>query len=205
MISIIDYNAGNIHSICNMLKRLGISASIAGSTAQIMLAERLILPGVGHFDYGMKNLNEAGLTESLRNRVLNDMGPFLGICLGAQLMGKESEEGCERGLGLIDMEVVKFDSSKFDKSLKVPHMGWSDLTIKKSHNPLFIDMHTDPRFYFVHAYHFKMSRNEDILATSNHGYTFTSAFQKDNIYGVQFHPEKSHKYGMKLLENFAKL
>ncbi|TRX50220.1 imidazole glycerol phosphate synthase subunit HisH [Fulvivirga sp. M361] len=205
MITIIDYKAGNILSIRNMLKKLGVASEIAETQKQLGAAKKLILPGVGHFDHGMKHLRDAGMVDVIRDKVIEEKIPILGICLGAQLLGKGSEEGIEPGLSLVDMDVVKFDTNKLDQHLKIPHMGWSNLTIKKVENPLFIDSQAEPRFYFVHSYHFKMNKKEDVLSTSYHGYFFTSAFHKDNIYGVQFHPEKSHKYGMKLLENFAKL
>ena len=201
MITIINYNAGNIKSIQNMLKRIGAKSCISSSVDEIEQAEKLILPGVGHFDYGMKNLHESGLIEVLNKKVLIDKVPLLGICLGAQLLGNRSEEGVLSGLGWIDMEVVKFDENKLPKNLKIPHMSWNEIKIKKQ-SKLLEGLNDESRFYFVHSYHMKCNNENDILANTNYGYEFTSAVEKENIFGVQFHPEKSHKFGMRLLENF---
>ncbi len=205
MITIVDYKAGNILSILNMLRKIGVESCITSDPLQIATAEKIILPGVGHYDHGMRHMNELGLTDAIRQKVIHDKVPVLGICLGAQLMGQSSEEGNYSGLGLVNMQVIKFDRSRMDSRLKVPHMGWDDVEIKQQDCPLFTDMHADPRYYFVHSYHFQMDNANDVLTTSNHGYPFTSSFWKENIFGVQFHPEKSHKYGMKLLENFVRL
>ena len=204
MITIINYNAGNIKSIQNMLKRIGAKSCISSSVDEIEQAEKLILPGVGHFDYGMKNLHESGLIEVLNKKVLIDKVPLLGICLGAQLFGNRSEEGVLSGLGWIDMEVVKFDENKLPKNLKIPHMSWNEIKIKKQ-SKLLEGLNDKSRFYFVHSYHMKCNNENDILANTNYGYEFTSAVEKENIFGVQFHPEKSHKFGMKLLENFVSI
>lgn len=205
MITIIDYKAGNILSIQNMLKKIGVESCIADQVEQLGRAEKLILPGVGHYDYGMEMLTKSGLVETIKKRVLIDGVPILGICLGAQLMGGISEEGKMKGLELIDMEIVKFKKDLMTDNLKIPHMGWDSVEINQKDSRLFFQMYYEPRFYFVHAYHFMMSNMSDALTTSNYGYPFTSAFERDNIFGVQFHPEKSHKYGMKLLENFANI
>jgi glutamine amidotransferase len=205
LITIIDYSAGNILSIRNMLWKIGAESRISSDPAEIASSEKLVLPGVGHYDHGMQHLNESGLSEAIRLRVLNDKTPILGICLGAQLMGQSSEEGDAAGLGLIDIRVVKFDHTRLDGHLKVPHMGWDQVQVNKPESVLFRIMHPEPRFYFVHSFHFLLDNADDALTTSTHGYPFTSAFEKGNIYGVQFHPEKSHKYGMRLLENFVRL
>jgi len=204
MITIIDYRAGNIKSIQNMLKKIGVESMISKNPVEIAQAEKLILPGVGHFDFGMKNLKESGLIDVLHEAVITNKTPLLGICLGAQLLGNSSEEGTEKGLGWIDMEVVKFDSSKIDAKLKVPHMGWNEIEIQQS-SKLLVNLELDARFYFVHTYHMKPNNVKDILTSSHYGYNFTSAVKRNNIYGVQFHPEKSHKFGMQLLSNFSKL
>lgn len=204
MITIINYNAGNIKSIQNMLKRIGAKSCISADAKEIEQAEKLILPGVGHFDYGMRNLQESGLIGVLNKKVVVDKVPLLGICLGAQLLGNKSEEGIIPGLGWIDMEVVKFDENKLPKNLKIPHMSWNEIVIKKQ-SELLAGLNNESRFYFVHSYHMKCNDENDVLANTNYGYEFTSAVEKDNIYGVQFHPEKSHKFGMRLLENFVNL
>lgn len=204
MISIINYNAGNIKSIQNMLKRIGVKSMICSSAEEIEQADKLILPGVGHYDHGMKNLHQSGLIEILNKKVLEDKIPLLGICLGAQLLGNKSEEGIEKGLGWVDMDVIKFDKKKLSSSLKIPHMSWNEIKINKP-STLFEGLNNDSRFYFVHSYHMQPSDKTDILTTTNYGYDFTSAIEKDNIYGVQFHPEKSHKFGMQLLTNFSNI
>jgi glutamine amidotransferase len=204
MITIIDYGAGNIKSIRNMLKKIGVESMISKKPVEIAQAEKLILPGVGHFDFGMKNLKESGLIDVLHTSVLMDKIPLLGICLGAQLLGNSSEEGKEKGLGWIDMEVVKFDSSKIDTKFKIPHMGWNDIEIQQP-SKLLAKLEQEARFYFVHTYHMKPNNVKDVLTMTNYGYNFTSAVRRNNIYGVQFHPEKSHKFGMQLLSNFSKI
>lgn len=199
---IIDYHCGNPHSIKNMLKKIGVNSKISSEKEEIFNAEKLILPGVGAFDHGMENLNKEGLTEVIREKVLSFKTPILGICLGAQLMGVSSEEGNLNGLELVEMQVKRFEVNKMDESHKIPHMGWSEIDIKKKH-PIINNLPVDPRFYFVHSYHFEMINSADILTTTTYGYEFTSSFQHENTFGVQFHPEKSHKYGMMLLKNFA--
>ncbi|MCK0115076.1 imidazole glycerol phosphate synthase subunit HisH [Gelidibacter sp. F63206] len=202
MITIIDYKIGNITSIQKMLKKAGYADAIISSRVEdIQNASKLILPGVGHFDYGMKQLKFSGLLKALNKRVLDDKIPILGICLGAQLMTNGSEEGKEKGLGWIDAQTVRFDKSKLSSNLKIPHMGWTDVVYKQD-VPLFKDMPTDSRFYFVHTYHMACNQPEDIAVTATYGYEFTAGFIKDNIIGMQFHPEKSHKYGMQFLRNF---
>ena len=165
--------------------------------------KKIIIPGVGHYDYGMKQLNSSGLVNLLNKKALEEKIPVLGICLGAQLLGNGSEEATSKGLEWLDMDVVKFDVNKFSDNLKVPHMGWNELKVEKK-SKLFEDFNDEARFYFVHTYHMK-AKDEDVLARSDYGYSFDAAVEKDNIYGVQFHPEKSHKFGMKLLENFSKI
>lgn len=204
MITIIDYGAGNIKSIQNMLKKVGVVSCISKNAEDIANAEKLILPGVGHFDHGMRQLKASGVIDTLNKKVLEEKIPMLGICLGAQLLGQNSEEGMEKGLGWLKMKVVKFDANKLDKQLKVPHMGWNYIAEKKR-SKLFVDMPDNPRFYFVHSYHMHTDESKITLGSSNYGYDFVSAVEHENIYGVQFHPEKSHKYGKQLLSNFAKI
>lgn len=199
---IIIKGTGNVGSILNMLKKIGTSATIASDISLIEKAEKLVLPGVGAFDNGMKNLKEQGLIDVLNKKVIREKTPILGICLGMQLLTKSSEEGILPGLGWINARTIRF---KFDdKNLKIPHMGWNTVHLSKK-NSLFKEMLDEPRFYFVHSYHVVCNDEQDILAKTYYGYEFLSALQKDNIMGVQFHPEKSHKFGMKLLKNFVEL
>lgn len=203
MVAIINYGLGNLTSIKNMCRRLGIEATITAEPEAIRKASKLILPGVGHFKRGMENLHNSGLKGLLDELVLVEKKPILGICLGAQLMTKHSEEGDVEGLGWVDANTVRFDQSK-DATMKVPHMGWTDV-ITMGSNQLWSNLPAEPRFYFVHTYHFVFTDKSEISATCNHSYDFVCAFQKGNIYGTQFHPEKSHKFGMKVLENFNTL
>ena len=203
MIAIINYGLGNLTSIQNMFRRLAIDSVITNDKEAIKNSSKLLLPGVGHFKRGMANLNDSGLTELLNEQVLENKKPILGICLGAQLMTKHSEEGDTAGLGWVDATTVRFDSAKLN-NLPIPHMGWSDIYTKAS-SELWQDLPPDPRFYFVHAYHFLFDIEQEVTATARYGYEFACAFKKGNIYGAQFHPEKSHKFGMKVLENFSKI
>lgn len=198
MTTIIDYGAGNPASILNMLKRVGEDSVITSDPLAVKDAERLILPGVGSFDYGMSMLREKGLAEELSNKVLKEKTPVLGICLGLQLMALNSEEGSADGLGWIKVRVVRFR----DTGLIIPHMGWNKITMRKK-SRLFEDLQGDSRFYFVHSYFSECQDSDDILAVSVYGHEFTCAVEKDNILGVQFHPEKSHNFGMKVLKNFC--
>jgi imidazole glycerol-phosphate synthase subunit HisH len=202
MIVVVDVGLGNIGSIKNMLKKFSKDFISSENPSEIEKADKLILPGVGSFDTGMKNLKNRGLLEVLNKRVLNDKIPILGICLGMQLFTRKSEEGILQGLGWIEADTIKF---KLEESkLKVPHMGWN-LVVKEKENRLLEEMEQDTRFYFVHSYYVRCDNSEDILLTTKYGNYFTSAINAGNIYGVQFHPEKSHKYGLKLLRNFVEL
>ena len=204
MITIIDYKAGNITSIKNMLNRIGFESKVSSNPEEIANAEKLILPGVGNFDYGMKNLNESNLLPILNERVLNMKVPILGICLGAQLFTKSSEEGKIPGLGWFkSVKTVKFKKGSIE-NLKIPHMGWSDIEVQNKSKLFPID-DKSKRFYFVHSYHLECSDKADILATAYHGYEFVAAIEHNNIIGLQFHPEKSHKFGMQVLKNFVEL
>lgn len=200
MLTIIDYGMGNLGSIDNMIKRIGYNCNITSDINKIETAEKIILPGVGHFDKAMKNIVDLGLLDIIRKKALVDKTPILGICLGMQLMCKHSEEGNRTGLSLIDGVVKRFSFDEYT-NLKIPHMGWNLVKVKKS-SPILLNMFEDARFYFVHSYHVVCDRQNDILTTTSYGYDFTSSFLKDNIFGVQFHPEKSHKFGMLLLKNF---
>ncbi len=203
MIAILDYKMGNVQSIANMFKKIGVHAKVTADLKEIENAEKLILPGVGYFDYAMDNLRATPYFDLLNHLVLEAKRPILGICLGAQLMLKGSEEGRPTlGLSWVEGAVVKFTVEQ--QGLRVPHMGWNDVAVQKS-NPLIDHLPEEPRFYFVHSYYFDISNQDDILLTTDYGHNFVSGFSHDNIYGVQFHPEKSHKYGMQLLKNFAQL
>lgn len=201
-ITIINYGIGNLTSVKNMLKKAGAEeVLISNKPTDIESADKLLLPGVGHFDFGMKKLIASGLIPLIENKIFKEKTPILGICLGAQLMTNGSEEGAEQGLGWVDAQTVPFDKTKMEAGLKVPHMGWNYVHSFKE-NALFHKMHDDPRFYFVHSYHFMMKNLEDVWLKTEYGYEFCAAFQKNNIYACQFHPEKSHKFGLKLIENF---
>lgn len=206
MLTIIDYQVGNLQSIRNMLRKVsGRDVCISESPDDIAAADKLILPGVGHFDYGMKQLKQSGLVDVLNKRVLDDKVPILGICLGAQLLTRGSEEGIRPGLGWIDAYTRRFRAEDMPAGYKVPHMGWGDIRIQQPTHPLFLDFLPNPRFYFVHSYHIVCEDKADELAECQYGYPFTAGVARGNIMGVQFHPEKSHKYGMTLLRNFVNL
>jgi glutamine amidotransferase len=205
MIVIIDYGMGNLGSIQNMLKKIGAQAVISSDIQAVERADKLILPGVGAFDTGMKQLEELGLIDVLNDKVLNRKTPTLGVCLGMQLLMQGSEEGVRPGLGWIDGETIRFRFDPKQTNLKIPHMGWNTVTIIRD-GTLFKGLNQEEaRFYFVHSYHVVCNREEDILARSFYGYDFASAVQRGNIMGTQFHPEKSHKFGMKIYENFVEL
>jgi glutamine amidotransferase len=201
VIGIIDYGVCNVGSIMNMLKRVGAPARLIDAPEQLAGATKLILPGIGAFDAGMRVLESRGFVQPLQERVLGEARtPMLGICLGAQLMTLGSEEGRKAGLGLFDAQVHRF---RFDgPTPKVPHMGWN-LVTKMRASSLTNDLPENSRFYFVHSYFMESRRAEDVLLTTNYGAPFHSALCRGNLFGVQFHPEKSHKFGMMLLRNFA--
>ena len=204
MITIVDYGTGNLSSIANMLKRVGCASVITSDAGHIADAKKLILPGVGAFDTGMRNLHELDLIEVLDRKAREEKVPILGICLGMQLFVSGSEEGDLPGLGWIDGRVLKFKPELPNQNLKVPHMGWNHIDQAKE-SKLFRETDSQQRFYFVHSYYVRPARDEDVLARTTYGETFASALERENIAGVQFHPEKSHKYGMKLLKNFAEM
>lgn len=204
MLVILDYHIGNLTSVKNMLAKGGYNdALISGDVGAIREATRLILPGVGSFEYGMTKLRQSPYFDELNRKVLDDKTPVLGICLGAQLLLDGSEEGAPvPGLGWIPGRVTRFRAEALPKGLKIPHMGWSEVEVAKD-SQLFADMHPDPRFYFVHSYHMEPAAAADALVWCEHGYRFVAGVEHGNVAGVQFHPEKSHKFGMKLLSNFV--
>jgi imidazole glycerol-phosphate synthase subunit HisH len=204
MIVIIDYGMGNLGSIQNLLKRIGYASVISSSPEEILNASKLILPGVGSFDNGMENIQERGLVDVFNEKVLKMKTPVLGICLGCQLITKSSEEGILPGLGWIDARTIRFSFPEDNNNLKIPHMGWNMARVCKS-DPLVDDLNKDQRFYFVHSYHVVCEREEDILMKSFYGYDFVSAVKNNNVVGVQFHPEKSHRFGMHFMKNWALL
>lgn len=206
-ILIVDYGAGNLASIQNMLKKVGHRSILSSDADEIRAARRIILPGVGAFDHGMKGLRERGLLDVLNHQVLEEKVPVLGICLGMQLLSGGSEEGESTGLGWIPARTVRFtvDSPAGDEPpLRVPHMGWADTTPTRP-GGLFEGLEEEARFYFVHSYHVVPEEESAVLARAHHGHEFVAAVEHENVRGVQFHPEKSHRFGMKLLENFAAL
>jgi len=202
MIAIIDYGMGNVHSIANMFDHLGFDTIITSNEADILNATHLILPGVGAFDQAMKSLKTLGLI-SVIHQFHATHKPILGICLGMQLLGEASEEGVLPGLGLIPFVNKRF-TPKDCGSLRIPHMGWNNIDIKQT-NQITENLLENSRFYFVHSYYASGVAKEHVMLTTNYGIDFVSAVAKDNVYGVQFHPEKSHVFGMALLEAFARM
>jgi len=203
MIRIVDYGLGNILAFQNVYKRLNIEAAIARRPEDLRGATRLILPGVGAFDHAMELLDASGLRQAVDELVLGKRVPVLGICVGMQILAQSSEEGSKRGLGWIDGRVRGFKSLGRD-DLLLPHMGWNDVRPRTA-TRLFDGLQADARFYFLHSFFFECSRQEDVAAVSSYGIDFSCAVNAGNIFGVQFHPEKSHHFGTQLLKNFAEL
>jgi glutamine amidotransferase len=203
LITIVNYGLGNLGSVVNMFKRLGVESTVTSDIKEIEQATKLLLPGVGHFDAAMKKIDELNLRGILEEKVMQDKIPILGICLGMQLLTNGSEEGALKGLGWIDAETTRFNFPN-NQELKIPHMGWNSVSIS---NPCPLTEGFDDafRFYFVHSYHVDVKNTADSMLKTTFGINYDSGIHKENIYGVQFHPEKSHKYGMKLLGNFAAL
>lgn len=201
MIIIVDYGTANIGSVLSMGRKAGGQFRISSDPDDVAAADKLILPGVGAFDHGMANLHDRGLAAALNHAVLERKVPILGICLGVQLFARRSEEGVRPGLGWIAADTVKFRAAAAGSRLKVPHMGWNHVIPAKD-DPLLIGLPDDPRFYFVHSYHLVCDDVADVLTWTDHGCHFASAVRHDNIWGTQFHPEKSHKFGLALMRNF---
>ncbi|OGQ06024.1 MAG: imidazole glycerol phosphate synthase, glutamine amidotransferase subunit [Deltaproteobacteria bacterium RIFCSPLOWO2_01_44_7] len=204
MIVVVDYGMGNVGSILNMIRKTGGSAIISGNLKDVEMAEKLVLPGVGAFDNGVKNLQDIGLWDILNHKVCKNKTPILGICLGMQLFTDGSEEGNLAGFGWVKAKTIRFRFKEDARQIKIPHMGWNQVFLKKS-SPIFQEMHKEPRFYFVHSYHLICEEEQDVVSVTRYGHEFVSAIQKENIYATQFHPEKSHKYGLQLIRNFVEV
>jgi imidazole glycerol-phosphate synthase subunit HisH len=200
MIAIVDYDIGNLGAVANMLNRIGVRNEITSDPKRIERADRIILPGNGAFDACMRGLRATGLIPLLEEKVLTGRTPLLGICVGAQMLGRGSEEGSEPGLGWIDFEVRRFEEAP---GFPVPHMGWNEVEAKHPDHPLTRNMEAGSRFYFVHGYYFSPGP-ENVLMAARYNIEFCAAVARSNIVGVQFHPEKSHRFGRRLLENFSK-
>lgn len=204
MIGLIDYGVGNIRAFANIYKQLDIEHKICKNVADLAGCDKVVLPGVGAFDHAMEKLYESGMKEQLDEMVLNQGVPVVGICVGMQMLAKRSDEGTSAGLGWIDGEVKKFDVSTIPYKTHLPHMGWNDIEVVKS-SPIMKDLEQDAKFYFLHSYYFHCNHQENAIAKTEYGIHFTCAVNNKNIFGVQFHPEKSHKFGITLLKNFAEL
>jgi len=206
MIHIVDYGLGNIQAFINMYKRLGVATVRARAVEDLRGATKLILPGVGAFDHAMELLSASGMRDDLARLVVEDKVPVLGICVGMQILAESSDEGVADGLAWVRGKVRSFRSSSAAGSLPMPHMGWNDVVADSScFSPLFTGPSNDWRFYFLHSYYFECSEEATIAARAEYGFPFCCAVQADNVFGVQFHPEKSHHWGSLLLKNFADL
>ena len=204
MIAIVDYGLGNILAFSNMFKRLNIDAHVARTADQLAGADKIILPGVGAFDHAMDLLQASGMRDSLDVLVLEKKVPVLGICVGMQILANSSDEGKLPGLGWIDGKVRAFSALPWATGLPLPHMGWNDVH-PNARETLFEQMETDARFYFLHSFYFECATAQSSAATARYGVDFSCAVRSGNVHGVQFHPEKSHHWGARLLQNFAKL
>jgi glutamine amidotransferase len=204
MITIIDYGLGNIRAFVNVYERLNIKTKVAHRAEDIKGAAKIILPGVGAFDYAMSQLNASGMRDELEKQILENKIPMVGICVGMQILAKSSDEGNLPGLGWIDGNVKIFDSSLIPYKTRLPHMGWNNIN-PVSNCQLLSGFSEQSRFYFLHSYYFVCHNKENIISTTEYGITYASAVNRENIYGIQFHPEKSHSNGIQLLHNFAKL
>ncbi|HTI11064.1 MAG TPA: imidazole glycerol phosphate synthase subunit HisH [Puia sp.] len=201
MLVIVDYGVGNLHSIQNMFKKAGVTASIGSTYEEIAAADKLLLPGMGAFDNCMEKLDQSGLRPIIEQKALEEKIPVLGICVGLQMFMSGSEEGVLPGLGWIKGATIRFRPEKMQDTQKIPNMGWLEVTPRKDSR--LLQKLEDPRFYFAHSYHVRPEEQQDELVTASYGYEFTVGIEKDNLVGVQFHPEKSHRFGMQLLKNFG--
>jgi glutamine amidotransferase len=204
MITIIDYGVGNIKAFSNIFNKLSVNVKIAQKPEDLLGATKLILPGVGHFDYAMKRFADSGMLNLVDDMVLNNNIPVLGICVGMQMLARSSVEGDLKGLGWIDATVKRIDTDLLIQSTRLPHMGWNDVMVK-TENPLLTNLEVNSRFYFLHSYYFDPHIESDSIAITNYGNNFCCVVNHKNIYGVQFHPEKSHHFGIQLLHNFANI
>ncbi|GLH65683.1 imidazole glycerol phosphate synthase subunit HisH [Geothrix edaphica] len=204
MITIVDYGLGNISAFANVYKRLNMEVRFAREAADLGGAERIILPGVGAFDHAMERLERSGMRETLDHLVLKERIPVLGVCVGMQILTKSSEEGSRPGLSWIEGQVRSFRSDPRSAGLPLPHMGWNDV-VAVQENPLFRGLEDQARFYFLHTFYMECAAPTDVAAKASYGFDFHCAVNHDNIYGVQFHPEKSHHFGQQLLKNFGEL
>lgn len=204
MIAIVDYGLGNVAAFANIFKRLNVPAAAAKKAEDLRGAHKIILPGVGAFDQAVERLTKSGMREPLEEIVRSGDVPVLGVCVGMQMLAAESEEGKLSGLNWVPGSIKKFDVSKLGRTKALPHMGWNDVE-HAAGNPLFDGLETGARFYFLHSYYFECSAPEHVLAETEYGIRFSSAVSRGNLYGVQFHPEKSHRFGVRLLQNFASL
>ena len=205
MITIVDYGVGNIHSFITMFKRLNVPVQTARTIEDLSGASKLILPGVGAFDHAMQRFNDSGMRSTIEQLVLIKKLPLLGICVGMQMLGTSSDEGILPGLNWIPGSVISFAKNADSAGLSSPHMGWNDVNFETSSRLKDKDEDLLPRFYFLHSYYFDAEDKAHVAATSDYGFRFEAALSRDNIYGVQFHPEKSHSWGSQLLKNFAEL
>lgn len=204
MITIIDYGSGNIRAIGNIYDKLNVDYKIAKIPEEVIGAQKIFLPGVGAFDETISMLDQTGFREILDIEVLQNKVPIIGICVGMQILAESSEEGKLSGLGYIKGKVRKMDASLLNQKPKLPHLGWNSIEIARQ-SSLLKDIDSELGFYFLHSYYFECENQEDILTTTTYGKSFASAINRDNVYGIQFHPEKSHHNGINLLHNFAKL
>ena len=204
MIHVVDYGLGNVQAFLTLYKRLGFEAKRTKTAADLAGASKIILPGVGAFDRAIELLDQSGMRPTLETLVLQDKVPVLGICVGMQILASASDEGRLPGLGWVPGKVRSFRANSQSASLPLPHMGWNDVQ-PKSGSPLFAGLESDARFYFLHSYYFDCDDPSNVVASASYGFDFSCAVTAGNIYGVQFHPEKSHHFGMKLLKKFAEL
>jgi len=204
MITIVDYGLGNVRAFANVYERLNIKTKLAHSAEDLSRADKIILPGVGSFDHAIRLLNGSGMRDELDKQVLLQKKPVIGVCLGMQIMAKSSDEGKLAGLGWIDAEVKLFDIKKIPYTTKYPHMGWNSMQLVRD-SEILKGLDSASRFYFLHSYYIVCKDSNDVLTTTEYGITYTSAVNRENIYGFQYHPEKSHANGVQLLKNFAEL